>query len=64
MIDGRLGDGLIASATDRPETVDALRCVVIERVAQGHAIYPQGGGTALDYGGAPVSLASRSTPGR
>ena len=43
----------IASATDRPETVDALRGVVIERVAQGHAIYPQGGGTALDYGGVP-----------
>jgi glycolate oxidase FAD binding subunit len=52
-IGGRLGDGRHASATDRPETVDALRSAVIERVGQGHAIYPQGGGTALDYGGTP-----------
>lgn len=49
----RLGDGRHALATDRPETVDALRHVVMDRVAQGHAIYPQGGGTALDYGGVP-----------
>lgn len=50
---GRLGDGRSASATDRPDTVDALRHTVLERVAQGHALYPQGGGTALDYGGTP-----------
>ncbi|MBV8230832.1 MAG: FAD-binding oxidoreductase [Planctomycetaceae bacterium] len=50
---GRLGDGRNAIATDRPETVDALRQAVIERVAQGYALYPQGGGTALDYGGVP-----------
>ena len=52
-IGGRLGDGRPASATDRPETVDALRQAVIARVAEGHALYPQGGGTALDYGGVP-----------
>ena len=51
--DGPLGDGRTASAVDRPETVDALRQVVVERVAQGHALYPQGGGTALDYGNPP-----------
>jgi glycolate oxidase FAD binding subunit len=52
-IGGRLGDDRFATATDRPETVDALREAVSTRVAQGHAIYPQGGGTALDYGGVP-----------
>ena len=61
---GRLGDGRHASATDRPETVDALREVVNERVSQGHALYPQGGGTSLDYGGTPrdpgVALDTRS----
>ncbi len=50
---GRLGDGRNAHATDRPETIDALRQVVTDRVAEGLAIYPQGGGTALDYGGTP-----------
>jgi len=48
-----LGDGRNAAAVDRPETVEALREVVARRVAQGHAIYPQGGRTALDYGGIP-----------
>lgn len=52
---GRLGDGRPASATDRPGTVDALCHTIVARVAQGHAIYPQGGGTALDYGGTPRS---------
>jgi glycolate oxidase FAD binding subunit len=50
---GRLGDGRHATATDRPETVDSLRQAVLDRTAQGHALYPQGGGTALDYGGVP-----------
>ncbi len=50
---GLLGDGLFANATDRPETVDALRQLVRDRVDQGHALYPQGGATALDYGGSP-----------
>jgi glycolate oxidase FAD binding subunit len=50
---GTLGDGRPASFTDRPQSLDDLRQVVTERVAQGLAIYPQGGGTALDYGGIP-----------
>lgn len=54
-VGGRLGDGRFASATDRPETIDALRQAVIDRIAQGYAIYPQGGGTALDYGGIPCA---------
>ncbi len=61
---GRLGDGKNASATDRPETLDALRQAVADRAKQGLAIYPQGGGTALDYGGPPrspgVALDTRS----
>ncbi len=52
-VGGRLGDGRFAVATDRPETVEALQQTIVDRVAQGHAIYPQGGRTALDYGGAP-----------
>lgn len=50
---GCLGCGRNALATYRPESVDAVRGVVIERTALGEAIYPQGGGTALDYGGIP-----------
>jgi glycolate oxidase FAD binding subunit len=50
---GWLGDGRPASATDRPENVDALRQTVVARIAEGLAIYPQGGGTALDFGGTP-----------
>ncbi len=36
-----------------PIDVDPLCEVVREQVGLGHAIYPQGGGTALDYGGIP-----------
>jgi glycolate oxidase FAD binding subunit len=50
---GTLGDGRPASFTDRPESLEALRRAVADRVAQGLAIYPQGGRTALDYGGIP-----------
>ena len=50
---GQLGDGRAALAVDRPETPEALQEVVARRVAEGHAIYPQGGRTALDYGGIP-----------
>ncbi len=61
---GRLGDGRFAAATDRPGSIDALREAVVARVSQGHAIYPQGGGTALDYGGVPrapgVAIDARS----
>jgi glycolate oxidase FAD binding subunit len=48
-----LGDGRFASATDRPENVDALCATVRSRVAQGLALYPQGGRSALNYGGIP-----------
>jgi glycolate oxidase FAD binding subunit len=48
-----LGDGRHASAVDRPTTLDELRDVVRRRVAEGLAIYPQGGRTSLDYGGIP-----------
>jgi glycolate oxidase FAD binding subunit len=50
---GVLGDGRLACATHRPEEIDALCRTVRDQVAQGHAIYPQGGKTSLDYGGAP-----------
>jgi glycolate oxidase FAD binding subunit len=50
---GTLGDGHPASFTDRPESLDDLRQAVTARVAQGLSIYPQGGRTALDYGGVP-----------
>ncbi len=50
---GVLGDGRFASATDRPRSVDELGEAVARRVAEGHAIYPQGGSTALDFGGIP-----------
>lgn len=52
-IGGRLGDGRFANATDRPETVETLCRTLTDRIAQGNAIYPQGGATSLDYGGVP-----------
>ena len=52
---GILGDNRFALATDRPEDVEALCQAVRERVAAGHAIYPQGGRTAIEYGGIPRS---------
>jgi glycolate oxidase FAD binding subunit len=50
---GLLGDGRHAWSTDRPGSVEDLRGVVTRRVAEGHALYPQGGRTSLDYGGVP-----------
>ena len=50
---GVLGDGRFALATDRPSTVEGLAEVVSRRVLEGHALYPRGGATALDYGGIP-----------
>ncbi len=50
---GTLGDGRNALATLRPPDASALCQTVREQVALGHAIYPQGGKTALDYGGIP-----------
>jgi glycolate oxidase FAD binding subunit len=50
---GPIGDGRAALASFRPEDIDPLCQLVREQVGLGHAIYPQGGGTALDYGGVP-----------
>jgi len=50
---GTLGDGRFALASFRPRHPDELCRIVREQVALGHAIYPQGGQTALDYGGIP-----------
>ena len=52
---GTLGDGRHALATLRPDAVEELCGIVRDRVLMGHAIYPQGGRTALDYGGVPRS---------
>ncbi len=51
--DWPLGDGRYASAHECPETIEELRQVVAHHVAEGRAIYPQGGRTALDFGGPP-----------
>ena len=51
---GTLGDGRNALATFRParrRRASARPCA--SRSRSGHAIYPQGGRTALDYGGVP-----------
>jgi glycolate oxidase FAD binding subunit len=50
---GTLGDDRSALSTIQPEDEGALCQAVLEQVALGHAIYPQGGRTALDYGGLP-----------
>jgi glycolate oxidase FAD binding subunit len=50
---GPLGDGRLATAVERPTSLNELRDCVRRRVAEGLAIYPQGGRTALDYGGIP-----------
>jgi glycolate oxidase FAD binding subunit len=50
---GTLGDGRNALATFRPTCVQDVCETVREHVALGHAIYPQGGCTALEYGGPP-----------
>lgn len=49
-----LGDGKFAVAIDRPATIDELQDTVRARVGQGHAIYPQGGCTSLDFGDPPA----------
>jgi len=48
----------------RPPQVEALCQTVGEHVALGHAIYPQGGKTSLDYGRAPArpGVAIDTTP--
>jgi glycolate oxidase FAD binding subunit len=50
---GPLGDGRFALATTVPPDVGAFCAMVRDQVSQGHAVYPQGGKTALDYGGVP-----------
>ena len=50
---GPIGDGRSALAEFRPLDVDRLCELVRDQVAAGHAIYPRGGGTAMDYGGIP-----------
>src|SRR5208337_3573986 len=61
---GPLGDGRPATARLRPETVVDLCQAVGEHAGEGLAIYPQGGTTALDYGGIPgrpgVAIDTRS----
>ncbi len=61
---GPLGDGRPASARLRPETVADLCLAVGEHAGAGLAIYPQGGATALEYGGIPgrpgVAIDTRS----
>ncbi len=61
---GPLGDGRTATTRLRPESVAELCRAVGESVREGLAIYPQGGGTALDYGGMPgrpgVAIDTRS----
>jgi glycolate oxidase FAD binding subunit len=50
---GPIGDGRSALADFRPDDVDGLRELVRDQVGRGRAIYPRGGGTAMDYGGVP-----------
>jgi glycolate oxidase FAD binding subunit len=51
---GTLGDGRCALTTVHPDSVEALCGLVREHVSLGRAIYPQGGCTALGYGGIPA----------
>jgi glycolate oxidase FAD binding subunit len=50
---GPLGDGRFAYAAGLPPSIDDLRQTVAMCAGRGLAIYPQGGRTALDYGGTP-----------
>ncbi len=50
---GPLGNGRYALAHLRPDSVSELCQAISAHVREGHAIYPQGGATALDYGGIP-----------
>ncbi|MEW4567254.1 FAD-binding oxidoreductase [Tautonia sp. JC769] len=49
-----LGDGRFGLAAERPSDRDSLAASVRKHVAEGAAIYPQGGRTALECGGAPA----------
>lgn len=48
-----LGDGRFATDRDQPSDREALIDCVNRRVAEGAALFPQGGRTALEYGSAP-----------
>ncbi len=48
-----LGDGATATVAESPTDLHALRDAVARHVGAGQAIYPQGGRTALHYGGTP-----------
>lgn len=50
---GPIGHGRFASASSRPGSIAELQAAVRAAVADGLAVYPQGGGTALDFGGPP-----------
>jgi glycolate oxidase FAD binding subunit len=50
---GPLGDGRLATARIRPESALDLCQAVGDHAREGLAIYPQGGATALEYGGIP-----------
>ena len=50
---GDLGDGRIAHATERPNDRESLGDLVAGHAAGGFALYPQGGRTALNFGGIP-----------
>lgn len=49
----RIGDGLLATATEQPSSLEALRETIARHGDAGSALFPQGGCTALDYGGVP-----------
>jgi glycolate oxidase FAD binding subunit len=59
-----LGDGVTATAVERPSRVEELQDIVRRRAEAGEPIYPQGGGTSLNYGGVPrapgVAIETRS----
>ena len=50
-----LGDGLFATDFERPTEVAELKELVVRHVSAGRSLYPQGGRTALDFGGVPRS---------
>ncbi len=50
---GTLGAGRFATATHHPGSVAELQGIVLESGGSDLAVYPQGGRTALDYGGIP-----------
>ena len=60
---GRWATAAMRESDVRPETVASL-CQACGTTWPGQAIYPQGGGTALDYGGIPAGRGSPSIRAR